>query len=180
MFHLSPEKEIEKDKIMILPQQSWPRAFLPLAAFIAVFQIIGSLIGILTTEGTTGWYQTLNRSPLTPPDWVFGAMWSFLYVLLAVAAWMIWQRRNQRLAKAALGLFTFHMILNWAWNPVFFIGHAFLPALILILVLIGTLIPIFLLFFKIRRTASYLLIPYGLWLCFAVHLSFYIWQNNGL
>ena len=139
---------------------------------------IGSAIGNLTKSGIDTWYHTLNRSALTPPNYVFGIAWSILYFMIALSGWLIWKldsRSNLQLIKR---LYIAQLILNWSWSPLFFgyrlTGVAFF-CLVMIVVLVAILIV------KLRKTstaASVLLMPYLLWLLFAGHLNFYIWWYN--
>lgn len=146
--------------------------------FVGFFQLMGGLMGWITAHGVDGWYQTLNRSPLTPPDAVFGIVWAALYFLLSVAFWMVWKRDKSEGRTFALRLFTAHMVLNWLWSPLFFTAHALLPAFALILILIYTAAMLFWLILPLDRKAAFIFIPYISWLTFAGHLSHYILQKN--
>ena len=149
---------------------------LSLVLWIMIIQLVGAGLGLLTNISATGWYQALSRSSLTPPDAVFGIVWPLLYVLIAISGWWLWQQpKPYRIEKK---LFVAQLILNWLWTPLFFYLH--LPGLAffeLLLLTVLTLILIIRLNFKLLL-ASILLIPYFLWIFFAVYLNYFIWMNN--
>lgn len=149
-----------------------------LGILLIVFEAVSAVIGQVTGGDMQGWYQTLNRSPLNPPGWVFGVVWTILYAVLAVSTWLIWMKRDEYVVAPALMLFGLHMILNWAWSFVFFTFHMTAVSFFWILAILALAIVLFFIFRGIRPAAAYLLIPYMGWLCFAGYLSFYIWQNN--
>lgn len=160
-----------------------PRSLGALAGFIIFFQLMGGIMAYLTAQGVEGWYQMLEKSPLNPPDWAFGAAWTALYVLLAVTAWLVWHKKTDDPAQnrnraIALAVFTGHMGLNWAWTPVFFTFHWLLPAFLLILALIVTALWLARLIYKAQGPAAWLMLPYIGWLTFASHLAYYIWRHN--
>lgn len=146
--------------------------------FVIFFQAMGGLMGWITAQGVDGWYQTLQRSPLTPPDPVFGIVWSVLYFMLAVAFWLAWKKRSGKQRTIILVLFAFHMILNWLWSPLFFIAHAVGASLLVILVMIFTAAMLAWLLWNQDKRASILFAPYICWLLFAAHLTHFIWQAN--
>lgn len=151
---------------------------IPLIAFLVFFQIMGGLMGWLTSKDVDGWYKTLERSPLNPPEATFGIVWTALYLLLAFSAWKIWSMPESRQRSIILTLFGFHMLLNWAWTPVFFTLHAVLPALIVIAVMIVTAAMLGLMIRPLSRAAALVFVPYTAWLCFAAHLTHYILVHN--
>ena len=153
--------------------------YISLVIWIASFLLMGSFIGSLTQNGVNSWYSTLNRSPLTPPNYLFGVVWSILYAMIAISGWIIWRSKaHLSELKRIKGLYISQLILNWSWSPIFFTYQ--LPDIALIcLCLIVTLVS--LLVYKTRKhlkTVCILLTPYLLWLLFATHLNFYIWQHN--
>lgn len=151
---------------------------LSLLAFIALFQIMGGLMGWVTSKEVDGWYKTLERSPLNPPEATFGIVWTALYLMLAFAAWKIWSMPESRQRSVILALFGFHMLLNWAWTPVFFTLHAVLASLIVIAVMIITAALLGWMIRKHSSAAALVFVPYTAWLCFAAHLTQYIYAHN--
>lgn len=153
----------------------------PLLSFLVIavfFQAMGALVGWITAQEIEGWYQTLRRSPLNPPDYVFGLVWTALYFLLSVGFWLIWKKENSREKNWLLGFFAAHMILNWAWSPLFFALHATGPAFLAILIMVFSAAMIAWLAWNLDKRVSLIFIPYLLWLMFAGHLAHYIWQSN--
>jgi len=149
-----------------------------LVVLVTGFQLIGGFMGFLTGQSIESWYNHLNRSPFTPPDAAFGIVWSILYLLLAVSYWMVYTAKAHPQRNIVLGFFSFHMILNWAWTPVFFTFHALLASYILLLAVIFTAAMVAYLIWPINKRAALIFVPYILWLNFAGHLAEYIWRNN--
>lgn len=125
------------------------------------------------------WYAGLAKPAWNPPNWLFGPVWTVLYILMAVAAWLVWRR--QGLAGAALPLLVFvvQLVLNAMWSWLFFGLQRPGVALAEILVLWVAILVTILLFFRVRSVAGILLIPYLLWVSFAAVLNFTIWRLNG-
>lgn len=153
-------------------------SFLSFLGFAAFFQAMGGLMGWITAQQVDSWYHALHRSPLTPPDSLFGIVWSLLYFALSVSLWLAWKTPSSKDRTVVLLLFSLHMILNWLWTPLFFVAHALLPSVILILVLVFTAALLAWLVYPLNRLSAYLLAPYILWLIFAGHLAHYIWMRN--
>lgn len=162
-------------------EESVTRTKQPLVSFLCIivfFQAMGGLMGWITAQGVDSWYQTLQRSPLNPPDFVFGIVWTGLYLLLGIAFWLVWQKPRTRARAIAMGLFLFHMILNWAWSPLFFAFHAVGASVLVILLMIFTAAMLLWLLWPLDRRAALVFVPYIGWLGFAGHLSHYIWKMN--
>ena len=126
----------------------------------------------------TTWYLTLNRSQLTPPNYIFSIVWSFLYCLLAISGWLIWQSKpfvNLPLLKK---LFIAQLILNWSWTPLFFTYHLIDLALICLALIVILVVILIIKSYKNLIAVSLMLGPYLLWLLLASYLNFYIWQYN--
>lgn len=127
---------------------------------------------------TGGWYDSLLKPSWNPPSWVFGPVWTLLYAMMAVAAWLVWQRGGWRAQRRPLGLYLIQWALNAAWTPVFFGLHrpdlAFAAIALLSVAILATLAA----FWKARRAAALLLVPYALWVGFATALNFAIWRLN--
>jgi benzodiazapine receptor len=149
-----------------------------LVLFILAFQIIGGAIGYLTSQDISTWYQGLQRSPFTPPDYLFGIVWPILYLLLSLSAWKIYKTASWSERKTVLSLFAVHMLVNWAWNPVFFTAQAVIPAFFMILFLIFTGAMLAYLIWPLKKWAALVFVPYLMWLTFAGHLTQFIWLNN--
>ena len=124
------------------------------------------------------WYRLLVKPPLNPPAWVFGPVWTMLYILMAVSAWMVWLRPGLPEARRGLLLFGIQLALNAAWSWIFFGFHQVGLALADILLLWAALLATLLAFRRMRASAAALLIPYLLWVSFAVYLNAALWFLN--
>jgi tryptophan-rich sensory protein len=151
------------------------RKFLMLGVSILLVSVVAGA-GSLFIPGA--WYGQLIRPPGNPPSWVFAPVWTILYLSMAVAAWLVWLRRDHPLARAALGAYLVQLLLNGAWSPVFFGLHAIGTAAILVGVLLVAILVTVILFMKVRRVAGLLLIPYLLWCSFAMYLNVALWVLN--
>jgi benzodiazapine receptor len=124
------------------------------------------------------WYASLVKPAWTPPDAVFAPVWTVLYVLMGVAAWLVWRRAGFTGASAALTLFLVQLILNALWSYLFFGLHRVDLALLEIVVLWVAILVVALLFWREDRLAGVLMIPYLLWAGFAAGLNFALWRLN--
>ncbi len=152
--------------------------YLSLLVWITALILIGSIIGSLTKNSVDSWYITLNRSPLTPPNYLFGIVWSILYAMIATAGWILWHTSSFKELKLIKALYCIQLILNWSWTPLFFSYHLTGFALTCIFLIISTVALVILKTYKSIKIIALLLTPYLLWLLFAAHLNFYIWQYN--
>lgn len=146
---------------------------------ISVSELAGVLGSIFTFSQVKTWYLTLNKPTLNPPSWIFGPVWTTLYFLMGVAAYIVWNKGLDRKdVKIALTVFIIQLILNTVWSIIFFGTHntglAFFEIIFLWLSIVLTIF----LFYKISPTAGYLLIPYILWVSFASYLNYSIWVLN--
>ncbi len=124
------------------------------------------------------WYAALRKPAWNPPSWIFGPVWTALYIMMAVAAWLVWRRGGWRAQRRPLGLFLVQLALNAAWTPLFFGLHlpgvAFAEILLLWLAIAWTLAA----FWRVHRVAAWLLAPYLAWVSFAAVLNFTLWRLN--
>lgn len=151
------------------------RSLLALAASIALTSGAAALGAMF---GTGDWYRTLAKPPWNPPDWVFGPVWSFLYLSMAVAAWLVWRRRQHPLAWLSLGVYAVHLAFNAAWTYLFFGRHWMGIALAEILALDVLILLTLALFWRVHRVAGALFIPYFAWVSFAAFLNASLWWLN--
>jgi benzodiazapine receptor len=124
------------------------------------------------------WYFALRKPAWNPPAWIFGPVWTVLYTMMAVAAWLVWKRGGFVAHRVALSLFLTQLVLNGAWTPLFFglheLGLAGAEIALLWLAIAETLA----VFWPINRAAACLLVPYLLWVSFAAALNFALWRIN--
>lgn len=154
------------------------RPLLTLAAVVLVCELVGIVGAVFTATGVESWYATLNQPELAPPNWVFGPVWTTLYALMGVAAWLVWREGTGRARQVALGLFGVQLALNFSWSFVFFGAEAILPALVVILVLLFFIGTTATAFWRIDRRAALLLVPYLAWVSFATYLNYGFWVLN--
>ncbi len=145
---------------------------------VLICQSAGLIGSIFTGPAIPNWYANLNKPGFNPPSWVFAPAWLLLYTLMGIAAFLVWQKREEPLAKTALIIFAIHLIFNALWSVLFFglknPGLAFIEIIILFLLILTLII----LFYKIDHCAAYLLIPYLLWVSFASILNYSIFRLN--
>lgn len=146
---------------------------------LAIPQLVGGIGSLFTTPQIPGWYASLIKSPLNPPGWVFGPVWTTLFLLMGIAAFLVYQKGWQRKdVKRALEVFGLQLVLNTLWSILFFGLHnplaAFIEIFLLWLAILWTIVT----FYNVSRPAAYLLIPYIAWVSFAIFLNgSIVWLN---
>ena len=158
---------------MKLDNQWWVLCGFGVASFTAA-----AIGGTATSRAVRDWYPTLVKPAWNPPAWLFGPVWTVLYIAMAVAAWLVWRRVGWAGARLALTLFMVQLTLNAAWSIIFFglrnPGAAFAEVVVLWAAILGTLV----LFWQVSVPAGILFIPYLAWVSFATVLNFAIWRLN--
>ncbi|HSX24512.1 MAG TPA: TspO/MBR family protein [Candidatus Andersenbacteria bacterium] len=160
---------------------SWIKAIF----FIALCEIAGMLGSLVTFSQIPTWYAGLVKPMLNPPSWIFGPVWALLYALMGIALYIVWEQYHKiNIAKKknsilfAMWIFAAQLLLNILWSILFFGLHnpilAFLDLAAMWLAILATIY----VFAPISKTASYLLIPYIVWVTFAGYLNVSIWQLN--
>lgn len=154
------------------------KKYLSLIIWVMVLITIGGGIGSLTKAEISTWYIVLNRSNLTPPNYVFPIAWTILYGIIGACGWLIWDKALLPTPSLLKALYLTQLMLNWSWTPLFFHYHLTGLAMIvlgtmdiLVCALIGVASR------KIKMVAL-LMLPYLAWIVFATYLNFYIWQYN--
>ena len=153
--------------------------WLVLAAFLAACFAVAAVGGWLTSLGMPEWYMQLRKPAWNPPSWLFGPVWTTLYVAMAVAAWLVWKEAGFDGATAALSLFAVQLALNLAWSGIFFALRRPGWALVEIAALWVAILATTLLFFRHSTWAGALMVPYLLWVGFASVLNAAIVRLNG-
>ncbi len=154
-------------------------SFLRLVISVGAPLLVGALSGFATARSVTGWYVTLRKPVFNPPSWIFGPVWTALYVLMGIALYLVWRNGWDRNAvRWAVALFAVQLALNGLWSLLFFgmqsPGWAFVEILLLWAAIATTLVA----FWRVELLAGALLIPYLLWVSFAVLLNGSIWTLN--
>lgn len=148
-------------------------------------QMAGWIGALFTASRIPTWYAEIAQPPLAPPNWVFGPVWTLLFVLMGVALYIIWSKEKhfwqpaqKKLRKIAMSAFGVQLVLNTTWSLLFFGLRSPGLALIEIFVLWGAIFTNLILFYKLNKTAGLLLVPYLVWVSFAVYLNYAIWILN--
>ena len=155
--------------------RSLPSQVVGLLGWLAAAFAAGA-VGGAATAGAPSFYARLSRPSWAPPAWVFGPVWSTLFVLMGVAAWLVWRSPGSR--RTALGLFGVQLVANALWSWLFFAWHRGALAMGEILVLLALIAATGVAFWRIRRVAGLLLLPYLLWVGFASVLTWALWRSN--
>lgn len=140
---------------------------------------LGYLSGTVTRESVATWYPTLEKPIFNPPNWIFAPVWTLLYIMMGIAAGLVWTSDSDvKIVKKGLGFFLVQFALNIIWSYIFFGLHNPFLALIEIVLLWLLIWETYSVFKKISKTAGYLLIPYLAWVGFATILNAGIWWLN--
>ena len=149
--------------------------------------VFGALIALAVTFGAAyigsrfsvdEWYRALSKPSWNPPNWLFGPVWSLLYLLMAVSVWLVWKEEGFQAAIIPLGIFLLQLVLNAAWSWLFFGLHKMGIAFTEILTLWAAILLCIILFWRIIPISGILLLPYLLWVTFAAVLNYTLWQLN--
>lgn len=150
-----------------------------LATAVVACELIGGSGAFFTAAAIPTWYATLARPAFAPPNWIFGPVWSTLFLLMGVAAWLVWERGWQRReVRVALGMFAAQFALNILWSALFFGLHNPGAAFAEIVVLWCAIVAAIVTFGRVSRPAVWLLAPYLAWVTFAAYLNLMLWLLN--
>jgi len=137
-----------------------------------------SAVGAIASIQARSFYGQLTQPEWAPPGWLFGPVWTVLYALMAIAAWLVWRSGGFRAHRDALTLFLLQLALNALWSWLFFAwmlgAWAFFEIVLLWILIVATLVS----FWRVRPVAGFLLVPYLLWVSFASALNYALWQLN--
>lgn len=156
-----------------------PRDWLALAIFVLVCFGAAGVGSSFTTPALDGWYVDLRKPAWNPPNWIFAPVWSALYLLMAIAAWLVWRKEGFRATGGAMALFAVQLILNIAWSALFFGLRSPGAALAEIAGLWVAIAATIAAFSRTSSLASWIMAPYLAWVSFAGALNFAIWRLNG-
>lgn len=150
-----------------------------IAISVTVCLTIGFLSSFATQSSVNDWYLELNKPSFNPPNWIFAPVWTVLYIMMGVAAGIVWAKGFYHIwVKTALYHFGIQLLFNALWSLIFFGFKNPFAALLVILALLVLLIFTIKWFKVVSQTAALLLIPYLLWVCFATALNYKIWEMN--
>lgn len=154
---------------------------LKLISAVGVSELAGVIGSVFTIPAISTWYSTLQKPEFTPPAWIFGPVWTALYFMMGVAAFLVWHKGIERKdVKTGLIVFGLQLILNGAWSYLFFGLHNPFLALVDIIFLWFCILATIFALGKVSRTAAILLIPYILWVSFAAYLNYTLWILNSV
>ncbi|MEM7481566.1 MAG: TspO/MBR family protein [Acidobacteriota bacterium] len=155
-----------------------PKHLLALAGFLVAAFAAGAF-GAQFTPGP--WYEALNRPSWNPPNWIFGPVWTVLYILIATSAWLVWRqgkKQPEAPTATALATWTVQLVLNALWSWIFFGLHQLAGAFAEVCLLWIAIALTIGLFGRVHKLAAWLLVPYLAWVSFAAFLNFTIWRLN--
>ncbi len=169
---------------------------------IIISELAGVIGALFTTPAIPTWYATLTKGPLNPPSWLFGPVWTTLYFLMGVSLYLVWSHKwrivnpllsnkkrtwnrwSEQLWRGKLqrlniiGVFSIQYLLNILWSIVFFSWHEPMLAFFTIIALWVSILYTMINFYRVSKTAAWILLPYLLWVSFASYLNFTIWLLN--
>ena len=149
-----------------------------LIAWVVSFQLIGIYIGLSTKSGMNPWYIELNKSSLTPPGYIFSIVWPLLYISLAIFGYNLNKTKISKSTSALYIIYWIQMLLNWSWSYIFFnLKMTFIALALLASIVLINFVIIFRLI-KLHNKNWYIIIPYFLWICFALYLNTIIVISN--
>ena len=151
---------------------------LKLVISMVLCQLAGFLGSLFTTPAIPTWYKTLKKPFFTPPDWIFGPVWISLFILMGISLFMVWRKQDHPQFKIALIFFFIQLIFNILWSAAFFGLRSPLLGLIDIVLLWVAILLTIQHCLRISRMAGLLLLPYIIWVSFAVVLNFSLWILN--
>jgi translocator protein len=155
------------------------RDFFKLILFIIITNLAGAVGSIFTTSKIPTWYASINKPGFNPPNWIFGPVWTLLFILMGISAFLIWQHGiKKKKVKVAMYIFGLQLLFNILWSMIFFGLQNPLLAFIEIIILWALILLTIVKFAEISKKAAYLLIPYILWVSFAAILNLFIYLLN--
>jgi benzodiazapine receptor len=159
----------------LAPHRNRSSAFLGLIGWLLLCFAAAALGGLFPPGE---WYAQLAKPAWNPPNWIFGPVWTALYTMMAVAAWLVWRQQGFRAQIRPLGLFLLQLALNAAWSPIFFGLKSPALAFVVIVLLWLTILATTYAFWCAHRVSGALMLPYLAWVTFAATLNFTLWRLN--
>jgi benzodiazapine receptor len=153
-------------------------AWLSLVCFLALCFAVAGLGAHFSSPEIRTWYASLVKPRFNPPNWVFAPVWTALYAIMAVAAWLVWRHAHRSQRIDGMVLFAIQLILNFAWTYIFFHLHRLLVSTVVILALWLAIVGMIALFWRVRTIAGAILLPYLAWVTFAIALNLVLLRHN--
>lgn len=155
------------------------KEFIKLVVSIIIVFIAGAIGNFATMSEITTWYAALAKPSWTPPNWLFGPVWTTLYILMGIALYLVWSKGLERKdVKIAIGVFAVQLILNTLWSIIFFGSHSLFGGLVTIIILWIAILANIIVFYRISKPAGLLLIPYIVWVSIASYLNYSVYLLN--
>jgi len=163
---------------LLLGEKKTEMRWISLLCWLGICFAVAAAGGRLTASEIPGWYRTLVKPAIAPPNWVFGPVWTLLYALMAIAAWRVWLAAPSPLRDWGLALFMVQLGLTFAWSRIFFRQHAIGAALVEVVLLWAAIGATTLVFQRIAPLSAWLMAPYWAWVSFAAVLNAAFWRAN--
>ena len=155
--------------------------FKSLIFILSITFLLSFVAGYVTQSNIDPWYQSLNKLSFSPPNWIFGPVWTILYAFMSVAIWVVYEKSKKNeldFSKKILKYYFYHLVVNFSWSFIFFYFHLIFLAFINILIIIIAVILLMSLYFPRSKISFILMIPYLLWVIFAAVLNFGLYLIN--
>lgn len=152
--------------------------YLKLIISVSIPLLIGFAGSFFTSNSVSTWYTTLNKPTFNPPGWIFGPVWTLLYIMIWVSFYFVWKVDFKKKNKTAIGIYSLQLFLNLIWSFLFFWLRNPFASLIEIIILWCVILANMIVFYRIEKTAGLLLLPYLLWVSFAMILNYSIFVLN--
>ena len=150
--------------------------FLTFILFLSITFSASFIGGLATITFKEPWYSLLNKPVFNPPDWIFGPVWTSLYILMTVSIWLYWNTNVKDINTVYI--YFIHLVFNTTWSIAFFVFHNMVLALLILIILIGFIVNLILRFKRVKIMSAYLMIPYLLWCSFALILNISLIKLN--
>ena len=137
--------------------------------------------GFITSKNVLSWYADITRPNFSPPNWVFGPVWTFLYFTMSAAVWNVWNKvkeDNKSLGIKIVSVYFFHLLVGASWSFVFFGFHQIFLGFVVIIIIISFILYLMKTYWQISKISTFIMIPYLAWSCYALVLNFSIWKLN--
>ena len=137
--------------------------------------------GFITSKNVLSWYADITRPSFSPPNWVFGPVWTFLYFTMSAAIWNVWNKvkeDNKSLGIKIVSIYFFHLLVGASWSFVFFGLHQIFLGFVVIIIIISFILYLMQQYWQISKISTFIMTPYLAWSCYALVLNFFIWKLN--
>lgn len=152
--------------------------WLALAGYLTACFLVSGISGYATAQAIPTWYASLSKPSFNPPNQIFAPVWTVLYALMGIAAWLVWRMPDSADRTRALVLFWLQLLLNFAWSWIFFHQHLIFAAALEIVILWFAILFMTMAYWRVYPPAGWMMVPYLCWVSFASILNWGIWHAN--